>query len=286
LSTSADDKYKDSSGGFGQGQGLSPLDQAAEQWAMNIWTKDDSRSVIRLAPDCIQRAMLELPEDLRNKSEGDLREMYKNSSKQRLTAVDNQIRLSFWLEYDRVQREMLPKMMIGHIVRGIMAYDYFIEYYLKNQFRVAFLTLPPQSYTTRLNEMLDTGLDQIRATLDVPHIVTDSRGRETVNTKLLELKFKIMTYVDMRQNGAIAQRVQIEQKNLNVNMKGDAKDIMKAIEGTNMAALDKKLAELRRKQLMMERGVHPDKADVSTEAILISDEGSKDGTKPESEEQS
>lgn len=262
------------------------MDAAAEQWAMNVWVKDDSRSVIRLAPDCVQKAMLGLPEDLRHKTESDLREMYQKGAKQRLTAVDNQVRLSFWLEYDRVQREMLPKMSIGHILRGIMAYDYFVEYYLKNQFRVAYLTLPPQSYTTRLNEMLDTGLDQIRATLDVPHISTDSKGRQAVNTKLLELKFKIMTYVDMRQNGAIAQRVQIEQKNLNVNMKGDARELMKAIEGTNMATLDKKLADLRRKQLMMEKGVHPDKADVSTEAILISDEGSKDGTRPESEEQS
>lgn len=253
---------------------------------MNIWEKDDSRSLIRLAPECVKRAMMELPEDFKNKAEEDLRDMYKTFSKQRFTPTDNQLRLSFWLEYERVQSEMLPMMSLSHILRGIMAKDYFVNYYLKIPHRVAFLTTPPKSYTVRLNEMLDVGLDRIRAVLDVDAVTTDSRGKTVVNTKLLELQFKITNYIDMRQNGAIAQRVQIEQKNLNVNMKGDAKDIMNAIEGRNMADLDRKLADLRKKQLMMEKGIHPDKADVSTEAIVVSDEGSTDGAKPESEEQS
>lgn len=265
---------------------LGPLDQAAEQWAMNIWTKDDSRSVLRLAPDCIQKAMIELSEDLKFAEEDDIKGGYYTATRKRLLAVDNQIRLSFWLEYERVQRDMLPKMSLGNILRGIMAQDSFLATYLNQPYRVAYMVHPPKHYTVRLSEMLDTGLDQIRDVLTMPHSTTNAKGQIVINTKLLELKFKIMTYVDMRQNGAIAQKLQIEQKNLNVNMKGDAKEIIHAIEQGNLNELDRRLADLRRKQLILEKGIHPDKADVSTEAILISDEGTKDGTRPESEEQS
>lgn len=261
-----------------------PLDAAMEQWAMSVWTADDSRSVIRLAPDCIQKAMLGLDDELKTADESEIKARVKRSSLRSFTATDNQLRLSFWLEYDRCQREMAPKMVLANIVRGIMATDYFLGTYLNFPLRVAYLTIPPKSYTVRLNEMLDVGLDQIRDVMELPHQTTNSKGQVFVNTKLLELKFKIMTYMDMRQHGAIAQRVQIEQKNLNVNMKGDAKDIMNAIEGRNMADIEKRLTDLRKKQLMIEKGVHPDKADTSTEAILVSDEGSKDGRKPESEE--
>lgn len=286
MAKTINDRYLATLGGEPVKQG--PLDKAAEQWAMNVWTNDDSRSLIRLAPECVQRAMAALPDDLRSKDEASLRAMYSQTSKKKLTPMDNQVRLAFWLEYERVQREMAPKMIIGNVLRGIMAYDYFTGNYLKDEYRVAYLTIPPISYTVRLNEMLDTGLDQIRNVMDMPHVEYDNKGRAKVNTKLLELKFKIMTYVDMRKNGAIAQKLQIEQKSLNMNMKGDARDILDAVEGKNMADLDKRLASLRQKQLMIERGVHPDRLDATDIKAVIEaekvEEGTKDGERPESGE--
>lgn len=286
MSTSRDDKYLQNLGPEATILKQTALDDAAEQWAMNVWAKDDSRSLIRLAPECVKKAMLELSEEFQQMTEEEVRAAYKKTYKQFLSATDNQLRISFWLEYERCQAEMLPQMAIRNILRGIMPYDSFQGRFLKNHLRVAFLTIPPKSYTVRLNEMLDVGLDRIRDVLDIPSITTNSKGQQVVNTKLLELQFKITNYIDMRKNGAIAQKLQIEQKSLNMNMKGDAKDIMNAIEHNNMADLDRRLVELRKKQLMVEKGVHPDKADVSTEAIIVSDEGSKDGRKPESEEPS
>lgn len=250
------------------------LDRAMQVWATRVWDKDDSRSVLRLAPEVIQRRMLEIPEDVRYLDEPQLRKQI------RPTATDNQLRISFWLEYDRCQREMDKQMQMTAIIRGIISEDYFYNVYIKNLTRLAWILIPPKSYTVKLSEMLELGLDQLRETLELPHI--ESNGK--VNTKLLELKLKITAMMDMRMNGAIAQKVQIEQKNMNMNLhlRNSADEISGLIESKNMEELDRKLADLRKKEAMLTQGIHPqaEKSEVVVEAVV--ENGELENERPDS----
>lgn len=224
------------------------LDRTMKVWATRVWDKDDSRSVLRLAPESIQRRMLEIPEELRFVDEPALRKRIKP------TPTDNQLRISFWLEYDRVQREMAKQMEMTSIIRGIISEDYFYNVYVKNPERLAWMLIPPKSYTVKLTDMLEVGLDQLRETLELPHI---EGGK--VNTKLLELKLKITAMMDLRLNGAIAQKVQIEQKNMNMNLhlRNTSEELMALGESKNMEELDRKLMELRKRDAMLTQGIHP-----------------------------
>jgi hypothetical protein len=94
-----------------------------------------------------------------------------------------------------------------------------------------------------------------------------------INTKLLELKIKVTAMMDLRMNGAIAQKLQVENTNKNMNMNynlhGTAGEISGLIEARNMEDLDRKLEALRKKDLMLTKGVHPDR-EIVVEAEVAS----------------
>jgi hypothetical protein len=252
-----------------------PLDNAMKVWATKVWDKDDGRSVLRLAPETIQRAMCEIPEADRNLSEAELRKMI------RPTPADNQLRISFWLEYDRVQSRMLPQMETTNIIRGIITEDYFYKRYMKDLKRVAWMLIPPTSYTVKLTEMLEVGLGRMRGVLDLDPVGPDGK----VNTKLLELQLKITAMMDMRLNGAIAQKVQIEQKNMNMNLHltRTSGEISGLLESGNMEELDKKLAELRKRDAMISQGVHPHAEKPETVVVAAIEDGEFKDERPETE---
>jgi hypothetical protein len=225
-----------------------PIDRAMQAWAVRVWDKDDSRSVLRLAPDTIRRRMAEMPDDVREMTEPELRKIISP------TPQDRQIRLAFWNEYNRVQERYLPKMETIPIIQGIVSEDFFYNKYLSNPHRVAWVLQPPSSYTVRLQDMLHFGMEQLLETLAVPHIVGGK-----VNTKLLELKLKITAMADMRLNGAVTQKLQIEQKSMNYNVhaRNTAAELQGAVEHMNMDQLEKRIEVLRKKEAMITQGVHP-----------------------------
>lgn len=243
------------------------LDKALRVWATRIWAQDDSRSVVRLAPDSIQRKMLEIPDEYKNLDEPGLRKLIQP------TATDNQLRISFWLEYDRVQREFAPKMEMIAILRGIISEDYFYSRYVKDPKRLAWVLIPPKSYTVKLTEMLELGLERMRDILAM-----DPKESGKLNTKLLELQVKVAQAMDMRLNGAIAQKLEIENKNTNLNyqLRGTAQELSNLIESANMEEIDKKLESLRKKDLMLSKGVHPDPEEIVVESEVVSTPEAKD----------
>ncbi len=252
-----------------------PLDESAMVWATKVWDKEDSRSLIRLMPEVFLRAALALPEEFKDLDDQTLKQRYKFNP----SATDHQLRLSFWLEYDRVQSQLLLRMVTAMIIRGIITEEYLYKHYFAHPARMAFLLIPPKSYTIKMQEMLENGLEQMREIQDLPHTSVNARGEIQINTKVLELKFKIMTYMDMRLNGAIAQKLQIEQKNMNVNFHGTAKELNQVMEKNTMAALDHRLEVLRKREAMLTSGVHPENKPETIEVIQEDNQdlGSKDG---------
>lgn len=206
---------------------------------VRIWADKDERSLIRLAPEVVQRKMLELPETLRTMSEAEMKHQFGKQ----ITPTWKQIRLSFWFEYDRVQREWQNKMESRAIVAGICAEEYWYRL-LKLQEFVAFLITPPTQYTIRMQEAVSYGFERLREILDLPLI--DEAGKAIPRNADLILKTTLA--LDMRHNGAVAQKLQIENKTISMSLKGSVQDSEAAAQHMTMEELEKQITRLQREQ--------------------------------------
>lgn len=127
------------------------------------------------------------------------------------TPTAQRLRNSIWAEYDRVQAAHARILVISNVVRGICTMSYFVHKFCTDEKLLTWILYPPAAYKEAMGDILDVGLRQMRQIM--AHPVTDRYG--VVNTKLCDIKFRILQHVDMRQKGAIIQR--IDQRNLNMN---------------------------------------------------------------------
>jgi hypothetical protein len=232
------------------------MDEQAQEHSIRVWNEADDRSLIRLVPDGIREKMLVIPEEIRKLDERALREKMKP------TPTDNQLRLSFWLEYDSCQSLCAPKMKMGNVLRGICSEDYFYGTYTREPLRMAWLVLPPVHYTVKMTEALEFGVERMREILSFP--LVDKKGR--INTSLAKLMITIVNQLEARVHGSVAQKLQIEQKS--ITMRAEAGDILDAVKTRNMAEIDKRLKYLEKKERMLENGVHP--GPISVESTTLS----------------
>jgi len=192
----------------------------------------------------------------------------------RPSKTDNRIRMKFWDEYDRVHShatdgrnvgDRVPSMNMTAIYSGICMKEYFYNVYLHKPEKVAWMLCMPSSYTVKMEELLAFGTEQLRDVLELPHCEVDKKGvvdLKSINTKLIEIKAKIVAMVDQRVKGQVIQT--IHQKNMNLNVSATAADVKNAGMALTMADMDKRLAELDRRDKLKER---PQNGDVEVEVV-------------------
>lgn len=209
---------------------------------MDVWTRSDPRSVINLVPPAVGEAMLlaaKAKPDLFGVDERTLWNTLRLSNKCP-SPTDNRLRLKFWDEYDRAQAE-LKNIIISNVTPGVCSREYFTQNYLASPEKVAWLLCPPASYVVKMEEALAFGIEQLRDILELP--TTSPSGR--VDTKLAELKAKIVAMMDIRVKGAITQK--IEQKSMNINVQTSDKQVAnRALQGS-MEDIEKRLRELKKR---------------------------------------
>jgi hypothetical protein len=212
------------------------LPAAQVQRELVLTDTDNPFAVINLVPDkvreCIQTA-LSSHAPLFQCDERALWQKLKLDDKQP-TPLDNRLRLKFWTEYDRVCGQGHKHMNMANVVSNMCTREYFYSGYLTNPAKIAWLLCPPTAYLVKAEEALEFGLEQLRDILDSPHV---TNGR--VDTKLGELKAKIVAMLDHRVKGAVVQ------KTLNVNASvGSVND---AAQANTMEDLKKQVDALRRR---------------------------------------
>lgn len=148
------------------------------------------------------------------------------------TPTDNRLRLKFWVEYDRAMAHG-GRFTIGNVLASLCTGEYFYKKYLSHPGKVAWLVTPPAGYLVKAEEALEFGLEQLRDLLDQPHV---SFGK--VDTKLGELKAKIVMMLDARVKGAVVQR------SMNMNINTSTNTVNKELTGASMEELEKRLKEL------------------------------------------
>ena len=168
-----------------------------------VWDELNPVSVINLVPpmvaDRLREARAKAPEffDL------DEHRLYRLLSSRSLTPTptDNRMRLKFWMEYDN-QLLKNDRFLMSRAFSGVMASDTFYKNFLCYADRIAWMICPPTNYLVKAEEALEYGLEQLRDLLMQPHV--DESGK--VNTKLGELKAKIVAMLDLRLKGGIVQK--------------------------------------------------------------------------------
>lgn len=222
-----------------QAQRPGPADERVRASFVRIWAEEDERSLIRLAPEVFQRKMLELPEHLRTMSEIDM----KRAWPQMISVAWKQLRLMFWMEYDRAQRDY-DRMSTRAIVTGVCAEETIYALVKKPEF-VAYMITPPAHYTVKLQEAVEYGFERLREILDLP--LTDEKGKAI--PKHADLILKTTLALDMRKNGAVAQKLQIENKTISMSLKGAVRDSQAAAEEMTIEKLNKQIMQLEKEQL-------------------------------------
>lgn len=176
--------------------------------------ESDPRSLINMAPkefaDCIKDLAYEHPEYL-NQDERTLAKLYRTQRDAGLVtkeaadmgAMENRIRVAFWLEYNRCQDNRGAKMNISNVCAGLCTRAYFSNVIMKSPTKLAWVLTPPISYTNAMEEALIYGVEKIRDILDVE--IKDSKGQ--VNVKAADVLLKTVQFLDQRVKGAVVQKV-------------------------------------------------------------------------------
>jgi hypothetical protein len=219
------------------------------------WNRTDERALINLLPPELGNRLIAASQtrpDLFGLEESSLRHLLRREKKLP-TATDNRLRMNFWAEYDLSQTEH-RKMKMSAIVGTICIQGYFYQKYLQYPEKCAWLVCRPASYETLLEEGLAFGLDQLRDVLAIPHLKEDQDGNITgYDTKLIEIKAKIVAMFDQRVKGAVVQR--IEQKTMALNMNVTNKKIQDLTVEGSMEEIDKRIKELERRDRKAQREI-------------------------------
>lgn len=162
---------------------------------------------------------------------------------------DSRLKHAFWLEYNNACAD--DRMMDFRNVHALISSDeVFYNTFLRKPFMAPYLITRPAFYEASLKEMLYHGMDQLRLVLDEPHV--DESGK--INTKLLEIKLKVVSMIDLRLHGAPTQR--LHQINQNVNGPGlpspQAKDLTQLVAKGDMKAIQEKILELEQEKMKVE----------------------------------
>jgi hypothetical protein len=179
------------------------------QGAPLLHDAENPKALVNVVRPEIREKIARVPADLFSLTEDELE---KRSPKGQFTWVDRRLRVSWWQEYTRATENHPRMMKMTEVVKGICSRNYFYEHVLADKVRLAFLLTPPSNYEVATEEALLRGVDRIREILDFP--LYDEQGRP--QPKNAEVMIKAYMLLDQRVKGAVIQR--IEQKNLNLNV--------------------------------------------------------------------
>lgn len=134
------------------------------------------------------------------------------------TVKVNQLRLSFWKEFERVASMEKPtKMLMKNVYRGIANRDYFFDT-CKDEKKFSWILRPPTTYITQCEEALQKSMGRIREILEFPlwekkEIKKKSGGtynKQVPNVKVAELMLKVHDKLEQRVMGAVVQKTKAE----------------------------------------------------------------------------
>ncbi len=190
---------------------------------------NDSFSLIHFLSEKLKGIVTDLPEDLLDMSEAELK------AKAHPTPGDYALRVSFWREFERVMWKGHGKIASASIYAGIVSDSYFYNKFLTNKYKFAWMIRPSQTYQKEMDAILYRCTERLWELIEIP--LQNKRGQ--LDSKAAEVLLKTIAQVENRVKGMAVQRS--EKKNLNVNVVTRTK----AVQGSeSMDSLDARIKEL------------------------------------------
>lgn len=221
--------------------------------AVDPFDKEDKRSLWHRAPSAIVNMMKVMPHDLLKMSDEEMQATGE------IGEIERRLRHSFWYEYNLSLMHDEP-IRINNIFQGVCRRDYFQSVVLQSAMKMAYIITPPLAYKVAVEEMLDLAMKEMREILLLDNTHYNERGKKTVNTQLVGLKYKIFETLSGRVHGNVARNIKVEAetKSLSVNVnQGTSRDVIdidgraeKALledaETRRLREIDNRIKELER----------------------------------------
>lgn len=120
------------------------------------------------------------------------------------SAVDDNIRLRFWFEFNRVQDEesQKPKMDMHAILAREISKEVFYRYYITDPFKLAWLLCPPTNYKALCEQALTLSVHKLIEIIETPHLQGETGY---VHTDLVDRIVRIFESLHYKVNGQQVQ---------------------------------------------------------------------------------
>lgn len=174
----------------------------------------DEHHFINLIPDSFREAVLKIPPYFLELSEKDLiKEVYGDTPNE----IDTLIKMEFWDLYEANFEAKKPITMRA-LIKGTCDERTFRSL-LTESGRVAYIIRQPTKLQNRIKYAHSFAVNEMIKLLTEPEPINTRTG--VPDAKLKQLKFQIYQYLDQRLHGSLIQRMQVEQKTLQVNIDGN-----------------------------------------------------------------
>jgi hypothetical protein len=224
---------------------IGPTLHAHHELEKGIYDKSNPLSIYGKCPPSwvkyIDTAIFEIPEIFEILDETEFKKFIREKFRVRYNATENKIRYNFWTEFDDALNEG-RQVKTNRVHGSFMDERLFEKYFLARPEICAYMLRRPLDYATTVNEILTFGMEKLRGFLELPE--TDAKTGQ-INTKMLEIKLKIIQMMDMRVHGAPTQK--------SVQITGTLdKDASQAMLGRDSKNIQVRLSEIRAKKQVIQ----------------------------------
>lgn len=205
-----------------------------EVLANTILDRDNPTSLINMVPDRLVPILLRVREKLPTlifQSEACVKHKVKPDER------DERLRLAFWDEYS-TSTALKKRMSIQTILASVTNWEVWVNHYETDDLKMAWIMTPPRSYAQSMKYILHLGTERLLEIMSLP--IVNAQGN--VDSKVITQILKAFQLADMRVKGGIVQRVQIDQRSLNVHTgigTEDGVNQQKQLEGLSLDELEK-----------------------------------------------
>lgn len=151
-------------------------------------------------------------------------------------------RIAFWEEYERAAKAH-EKMELRHLYTGVCRAQVWWQLFQLYPAFPAWIVTPLAGYLLTRKELEYLGEERMLEIMSAPSTGPDGR----VDARLAKVQFEIYQDLQDRIHGPVIQKVQSEQKNLNVNVNTEGSPEQVQLI-TNPDELARRLEEVRKKR--------------------------------------
>lgn len=158
--------------------------------------------------------------------------------------MDYALRRSFWTAIDQAEKLQRDSIFQTEVYKGVCSQQTFNDLILTNPLRVAWFTRPIVDHAHYYEALNKLAVQKI----------LDYVKNNPIDAKLLPAIIKIAEMSANRAYGAVAQKMQIQSKNLNIDVSGKPEA---NIPSSDQGQLSQRVADLQAKLLDQAKDVTP-----------------------------